>query len=36
MVGCAISASDNIVLMMASEKSTEHVVGGSLFFKDKE
>lgn len=27
---------DNIVLMMANEKTTKHVVGGSLFFKDKE
>ena len=30
------SIADNIVLMMASEKNSKNVVGGSLFFKDKE
>jgi len=30
------SIADNIVLMMASEKNSKNIVGGSLFFKDKE
>ena len=30
------SIAENIVLMMASEKNSNEVVGGSLFFKDKE
>ena len=30
------SIAENIVLMMASEKNSNEVVGGSMFFKDKE